>query len=84
MAVILMMAALAEAAAKKTYCVLHHGGKTTATTSAPGRTCKDSTAIAIQLATSNPAALSHAGHRGVVMLMSRSIVIGYRNEANSA
>jgi hypothetical protein len=28
--------------------------------------------------------LNHAGHRGFVMLSSRSIVIGYRAEANSA
>jgi len=84
MAVILTMAALAEAAARKTCCVPHHGGKATATISAPGRTCKDSAAIAIQLAASNPAALNHAGHRGFVMLSSRSITIGYRAEANSA
>ena len=73
MAVVLTIAALAEAAASKTCCELHQGGNTTATTSAPGRTCKDSAAIAIQLATSNAAAFSHAGHAGVVMLSARSI-----------
>src|SRR5205807_6910945 len=54
-AVILTMAALADAAARKTSWALHHGGKTTATISAPGRTCSDSAAIAIQLAISKAA-----------------------------
>jgi hypothetical protein len=72
-AVILTMAALADAAARKTSWALHHGGKTTATISAPGRTCSDSAAIAIQLAISKAAAFSQAGHRDAEMVLSRSI-----------
>ena len=70
MAVVLTIAASAEAAASKTCWALHHGGKATATTSAPGRTCNDNAAIATQLATSNAAALSQAGHREVGMRVS--------------
>jgi hypothetical protein len=37
MAVVLTMAALADAVACNACCALHHGGKATATTSVPGR-----------------------------------------------
>lgn len=67
MAVILTMAALAETAAAKISWELHQGGKATATTSAPGRTCNDSAAIAKKLAISRPMALNHAGQRDGVM-----------------
>ena len=83
MAVVLTMAALAEAAARKTWRALHHGGKATATTSAPGRICKASAAIAIQLAANNPAAFSQAGHRDVVMFCAGSISRYYRAEAKN-
>ena len=73
-----------EAAARKTCCAFHHGGKATATTSAPGRTCKDRAAIAMKLEISNAAAFSHAGHRGVVMLFACSIPVEYRDEAKNA
>ena len=63
MAVILTIAASAEAAARKARSALHHGGKATATISAPGRTCNDSAATARKLATSNAAAFSQTGHR---------------------
>src|ERR1700675_952224 len=72
-AVVLTMAALAEAAAAKIRCALHHGGKATATTSAPGWTCNDSAATAIKLAINKPVALPHAGQRDVVMCCARSI-----------
>jgi hypothetical protein len=83
MAVILMIAALAEAAARKTCRVLHHGGKATATTSAPGRICKANAAIAIQLAANNAAAFSQARHRDVVMFFAGSISWYYRAEAKN-
>jgi len=66
MAVILTMAALAEAVAVKIRCAPHHGGNATATTSVPGRTCNDSAAIATKLVISRRLAASHALHRDVV------------------
>src|ERR1700761_9751001 len=72
-AVILMIAASAEAAALNACSVLHHGGKATATISVPGRTCNDNAAIATKLAISNAVALSQAGHFNVEMVESRSI-----------
>ncbi len=72
-AVILTIAAPAEAAATMVCCVLHHGGKATATTSAPGRACNDSAATAIKLAASNPAAFSQSGHRDFEMVFPRSM-----------
>src|ERR1700759_890669 len=60
-AVILTIAASVEAAARKALWEFHHGGKATATTSASGRTCNDSVAIAIKLAISSAAAFSQAG-----------------------
>jgi hypothetical protein len=72
-AVILTIAAPAEAAATMACCAFHHGGKATATTSAPGRTCNDSGATTIQLAASNPAAFSQSGHRHVEMVFPRSM-----------
>ena len=72
-AVILTIAASAEAAALKVCSVLHHGGKATATISVPGRTCNDNAAIATKLAINNAAALSQAGHFDVEMVLSRSI-----------
>ena len=72
-AVILTIAASAEAAARNARSALHHGGNATATISVPGRTCNDSAATAIQLATSNAAAFSQAGHRGDEMVLPRSI-----------
>ena len=76
MAVILTIAASAEAAASKASCELHHGGNATATISAPGRIWKETIAIAIQLATSNAAALSQVGHRRREMVFPRSIAPG--------
>ena len=73
MAVTLTIAASAEAAARKTCRALHHGGKATATTSAPGWTCKDRAATAMKLATSNAAAFNHAGHRDVGIVFTGSI-----------
>src|SRR5262245_60333017 len=72
-AVVLTIAASAEAAASRTCWALHHGGKATATISAPGRACNARAAIAIQLATSNAAAFSQAGHRDVLMVLFPSI-----------
>lgn len=72
-AVILTIAASAEAAASNACSVLHHGGNATATISVPGRTCNDSAATATTLATSNAAAFSQAGHRKDVMVVPRSI-----------
>lgn len=73
MAVILTMAALAEAAARKAWRAVHHGGNATATTSAPGRTCKDRAATATKLAANNAAAFNHAGHRDIGMVFAVSI-----------
>ena len=73
MAVILTIAASAEAAARKARSALHHGGKATATISAPGRTCNDSAATAMKLATSNAAAFSQAGHLDVLMVFACAI-----------
>src|SRR5215813_4917573 len=64
-AVILTIAASAEAAALKACSVLHHGGKATATISVPGRTCNDNTATATKLAINSAVALSQTGHFGV-------------------
>src|SRR5690349_5166316 len=72
-AVILTIAASAEAAASNACSALHHGGKATATISDPGRTCNDSAATATKLASSNAAALSQTGHREVEVVVSRSI-----------
>src|ERR1700760_4636268 len=72
-AVILTIAASAEAAARKARSALHHGGKATATISAPGRTCNDSAATARKLATSNAAAFSQAGHRHLLMVFASAI-----------
>jgi hypothetical protein len=72
-AVILTIAASAEAAARNARSELHHGGKATATISVPGRTCNDSAATATKLAISNAAALSQTGHRRDEMVMPRSI-----------
>jgi len=76
MAVSLTIEALAEAAARKTCRAVHHGGKATATTSAPGRICKDRAATATKLAANNAAALNHAGHRDVGMVFACSIPQG--------
>ncbi len=73
MAVVRTIAAFADAAASKICCELHHGGKATATISAPGRTCNDTAAMAIQPATSNAAALDQLGHRNVVLVDAPSI-----------
>src|SRR5207302_2905883 len=62
-AVILTIAALAEAVARKTCRAFHHGGKATATISAPGRTSSDNVAVAMKLAASNAVAFSQEGHR---------------------
>jgi len=83
MAVILTIAASAEAVARKTCRAVHHGGKATATTSAPGRICKASAAIAIELAANNAAAFSQAGHRDAVMFFAGSISWYYRAEAKN-
>jgi len=82
MAVILTIAALAEAAARKTCRALHHGGKATATISAPGRTCSDSVAIAMKLAASNAAAFSQEGHRDGGIVFAGVIPEEYGAEAN--
>ena len=73
MAVILTIAASAEAAARKASWELHHGGKATATISAPGRTRSESAAIASQLATKSADALSQEGHRWRETVFPRSI-----------
>jgi hypothetical protein len=73
MAVILTIAASAEAVAHKDCSALHHGGKATATISDPGRTCNDSAAIATKLVISSTAALSQAGHRNDEMVVTLSI-----------
>lgn len=72
-AVILTIAASAEAAARNARSELHHGGKATATISVPGRTLNDSAATATKLAISNAAALSQTGHRSDEMVVPRSI-----------
>jgi hypothetical protein len=73
-AVILTIAASAEAEARKARCAFHHGGKTTATTSAPGWVCNDSPAIANQLATSNTPAFAQASHCNFGIVFPRSII----------
>lgn len=78
------MAALADAVASNACLSLHHGGKATATTSAPVLTCNDSAAIPIQLAISSAAAFSQTGRRVVGMISPRSITEQYRDEANGA
>lgn len=82
MAVSLTIEALAEAAARKTCRAVHHGGKATATTSAPGRTCNDRAATATKLAANNAAALDHAGHRDIGMFFAGSIPRAYGADAN--
>ena len=62
-AVILTIAASAEAAASDARSLLDHGGNATAMISVPGRTCNDSASTATELAISNAAALSQTGHR---------------------
>jgi hypothetical protein len=81
-AVILTIAASAEAAAIMACRVSHHGGNTTATISEPGPACNVSAVIAIKLASSNAAAFSQAGHRDVEMVVPRSIQDNSRREAN--
>ena len=78
----LLESSLADAAAAKICCELHHGGKATATISVPGRTCSDSAAIATKLAISNAAAFSQTGHRDVEMVSPRSMLRPYRGDAN--
>ena len=83
MAVILTIAASAEAAARKARSALHHGGKATATISVPGWTCNDSAATATKLAISNAVAYSQAGHRRVLMVFACAICTGeYKAEPN--
>ena len=72
MAVILTIAASAEAAARKASWELHHGGKATATISAPGRARSESAEIARKLAISSADALSQEGHRWREMVIPRS------------
>ena len=69
---------LAEAAAEKTCCVLHHGGNTTATTSVSGRTCNESAATAIALASNRAVAFSQDGQRDIALGVALSIS-GYRD-----
>src|SRR3984885_11361299 len=84
MAVVRIIAASAEAAASKTCCELHHGGKATATTSTPGLTRKDRAATAITLASNSAAAFSQAGQRDATVFCTGFIGAEYRTQNNRA
>jgi hypothetical protein len=62
--------------------VLHHGGKATATISAPERACSDTVVIAMKLAISKAQALNQAGHRDAEMEVSCFTLEAYRTAAN--
>ena len=81
-AVILTIAALAEAVARKICRAFHHGGKATATISAPGRTSSDNVAVAMKLAASNAVAFSQEGHRHDGIAFAGVIQQEYGAEAN--
>jgi hypothetical protein len=83
-AVVRIIAASAEAAASKACCELHHGGKATATTSAPGPARKDRPATTTTLTSNSAVAFSQAGQRDAMVVCAGFIGTEYRSGTNYA